>query len=91
MDSELIQKLLAKVAALEEELVLYKNKYEQAIEAYDCLLQQYKELQRYRFGKRSEKQHSGELPKDEGAELETGAGKDNGTGATTENETSTEK
>jgi transposase len=79
MDSELIQKLLAKVTALEEELQvvkaelasykLYKEKYEQAVEAYDCLLQQYKELQRYRFGKRSEKHHSGELPKDEAFEL----------------------
>ena len=46
---------MAEVTALKEELNLYKDKYAQALQAYEHLLHQYKELQRYRFGKRSER------------------------------------
>ena len=102
MESQpLIQQLLKEVAELKEELKavkveleFYKNSYKQAVEAYDHLLQQYKELQRHRFGKRSEKYHSGEflgldeLSTDE--ESETDGGKDKGAGTIAENETSTE-
>jgi transposase len=56
MDSvTLLNSLIAEVAELKKELMLYKNKYAEAMQAYEHLLHQYKELQRYRFGKRSER------------------------------------
>ena len=43
------------IQALKAELTLFKNRCEQYSQAYDLLREQFKELQRYRFGKRSER------------------------------------
>lgn len=62
MNTEEIIKLNEINSALKAELNLYKNRCDQYAQAYDSLLNQIKELQRHRFGKKSERYIDPEHP-----------------------------
>ncbi|MGE0207414.1 MAG: IS66 family transposase [Candidatus Babeliales bacterium] len=55
LPTETIKELKEQNAFLQAELNTYQQRCEQYEQAYDSLLQQVKELQRYRFGKKSER------------------------------------
>ena len=52
---ELIQQIQSEVAELKKQMLFYKQRADNAEQAYDYLMQQYKNLARSHFGSKSEK------------------------------------